>query len=216
MQFGCFCAARGCASKKTLLALERARSDIARRRQRLHLWQAKLDPRRLVFIDETWIKTNMGHCADRGERVRSFTPHGHWRTLTFLGTLRCDRLTALACSTAPSTANASKPTFSRFSCRSFGRRHRDHGHVWTPPLLQEVSFAKSAWRGRVLTCVRPLMRRSTCRGLVCEFAERVQFNLARSKPVSMIWFSRSRLVDRCAILSVRPSHIVPGETSPPH
>ena len=42
----------------------------------------------------------------------------------------------------------------------------------------------------------------TCRRPVWEFAERVQFNLARSRRVSMIWFSRSRLVDRCAILSV--------------
>jgi transposase len=30
----------------------------------------------------------------KGERVRGFAPHGHWRTLTFLGALRCDRLTA--------------------------------------------------------------------------------------------------------------------------
>jgi len=30
----------------------------------------------------------------RGERLRAFAPHGHWRTLTFLGALRCDRLTA--------------------------------------------------------------------------------------------------------------------------
>jgi len=28
------------------------------------------------------------------ERVRGFAPHGHWRTLTFLGALRCDRFTA--------------------------------------------------------------------------------------------------------------------------
>lgn len=56
----------------------------------------------------------------------------------------------------------------------------------------------------MLTCVRPPMRRSTCRGPVWEFADRVQFNLARSRRASMIWFSRSRLVDRCAILSVRP------------
>ena len=41
----------------------------------------------------------------------------------------------------------------------------------------------------------------TCRGPVWEFAERVQFNLACSRRVSMIWFSRSRLVDRCAKLS---------------
>ncbi len=42
----------------------------------------------------------------------------------------------------------------------------------------------------------------TCRRPVWEFAERVQFNLARSRRVSMIWFSRPRLIDHCAILSV--------------
>jgi transposase len=26
--------------------------------------------------------------------VRGFAPHGHWRTLTFVGALRCDQLTA--------------------------------------------------------------------------------------------------------------------------
>jgi putative transposase len=30
----------------------------------------------------------------RGQRLRGFAPHGHWRTLTFLGALRCDELTA--------------------------------------------------------------------------------------------------------------------------
>jgi transposase len=30
----------------------------------------------------------------KGERVLAFAPHGHWRTLTFLGALRCDGLTA--------------------------------------------------------------------------------------------------------------------------
>lgn len=30
----------------------------------------------------------------KGRRLRGFAPHGHWRTLTFLGALRCDRLTA--------------------------------------------------------------------------------------------------------------------------
>jgi transposase len=51
----------------------------------------------LVFIDETWIKTNMAPLrgwGPKGERLRAFVPHGHWRTLTFLGALRCDRLTA--------------------------------------------------------------------------------------------------------------------------
>jgi transposase len=97
MRSGCSCSARGCGSKKTLLALERARADIARRRRRWQSWQASLDPQRLVFIDETWVKTNMAPLrgwGPKGERLRAYAPHGHWRTLTFLGALRCDRLTA--------------------------------------------------------------------------------------------------------------------------
>jgi transposase len=50
-----------------------------------------------VFIDETWIKTNMAPLrgwGPKGERLRAFVPQGHWRTLTFLGALRCDQLTA--------------------------------------------------------------------------------------------------------------------------
>lgn len=83
--------------KKTLSALEQSRADIARRRQRWRSFQPGLDPRRLVFIDETWIKTNMAPLRGwgaKGKRLRGFAPHGHWRTLTFLGALRWDRLTA--------------------------------------------------------------------------------------------------------------------------
>ena len=57
----------------------------------------KLDPHRLVFIDETWIKTNMAPLrgwGKRGERLRGFAPHGHWNTMTFIAALRCDELTA--------------------------------------------------------------------------------------------------------------------------
>ena len=59
--------------KKTLFALEQARADIARRRQRWLRMQSSLDPRRLVFIDETWIKTNMAPLrgwGPRGRRIR--------------------------------------------------------------------------------------------------------------------------------------------------
>jgi transposase len=30
----------------------------------------------------------------RGTRLRATAPHGHWRTLTFIAALRCDRITA--------------------------------------------------------------------------------------------------------------------------
>ena len=59
--------------------------------------QGRLDPRRLVFLDETWAKTNMtrrhGHCA-RGARLVAKVPHGRWRTVTFLAALRHDRIAA--------------------------------------------------------------------------------------------------------------------------
>jgi transposase len=70
---------------------------VARRRVRWRRHQGKLDPARLVFIDETWAKTNMtrthGRCA-KGARLLGKAPFGRWRTLTFLAALRCDRITA--------------------------------------------------------------------------------------------------------------------------
>src|SRR5215216_4632543 len=73
------------------------RPDIARKRTRWKARQGRVEPGRLVFIDETWIKTNMAPLrgwGPRGRRLRGFAPHGHWRTLTFLGALRCDQLMA--------------------------------------------------------------------------------------------------------------------------
>jgi transposase len=70
---------------------------VARKRARWRRHQGKLDPSRLVFIDETWAKTNMtrthGRCP-RGARLVAKIPHGRWRTLTFLAALRCDAITA--------------------------------------------------------------------------------------------------------------------------
>jgi transposase len=57
----------------------------------------ELDPRRLVFIDETWTSTNMVRRygrSSRGRRCVASAPHGHWKTTTFIGGLRQDRLIA--------------------------------------------------------------------------------------------------------------------------
>ena len=70
---------------------------MARRRERWQRYQGRLDPRRLVFIDETWAKTNMTRTrgwAPRGERLVARAPFGKWRTLTFLAALRYDRIDA--------------------------------------------------------------------------------------------------------------------------
>ena len=70
---------------------------MARRRLRWKAYQGRFDPSRLVFIDETWAKTNMTRLrgwAPRGRRLLAKVPQGHWRTLTFLAALRCDRIDA--------------------------------------------------------------------------------------------------------------------------
>jgi DDE superfamily endonuclease len=85
------------ASKKSLYASEQDRPDVARRRTQWKKYQGRLDPARLVFIDETWAKTNVTRThgrAPRGERLVAKAPHGRWRTLTFLAALRNDRIEA--------------------------------------------------------------------------------------------------------------------------
>lgn len=80
-----------------LIAAERERPDVAERREQLRREQPLLDPERLVFIDETWAKTNMTRPRGRapeGERLLASVPHGHWKTTTFLAALRTTGLTA--------------------------------------------------------------------------------------------------------------------------
>jgi transposase len=52
--------------------------------------QGGLDPAKLVFIDETWAKTNMTRLRGRaavGERLVASVPHGHWKTTTLIAAL---------------------------------------------------------------------------------------------------------------------------------
>ena len=86
------------ALKKTVHASEQERADVASARQ---LWkteqQRQLDPKKLVFIDETGTTTNMarlrGRCR-RGVRLIGRVPHGHWKTTTLVAGLRVDAVTA--------------------------------------------------------------------------------------------------------------------------
>ncbi len=58
---------------------------------------AKLDPSRLVFIDESGAKTNMTRLRGRalgGNRLFAKTPHGHWCTTTLISSVRLDGTTA--------------------------------------------------------------------------------------------------------------------------
>lgn len=72
---------------------------MAQRRAEWVLWRAGVDPTRLIFIDETWAKTNMTRLrgrARRGERLVDKIPHGHWQTTTLIGALGVD---GVRCST---------------------------------------------------------------------------------------------------------------------
>src|SRR5215468_4862584 len=92
-----FCAIWTSPLKKSLHAAEQDRPDVAAARRMWVKRQARLDPRRLVFIDETSASTNMtrryGRSA-RGERLVCKVPHGHWKTSTFVAALRHNRVTA--------------------------------------------------------------------------------------------------------------------------
>ena len=93
------------------MASERDRPDVARRRAQWAERQDQIDPERLVFIDETWIKTNMEPLrgwAPLGERLIAKVPHGHWKTSTFIAALRCDRIEAPWILDGPINAEAFK------------------------------------------------------------------------------------------------------------
>ena len=121
--------------------------------------QLDLDPARLVFIDETWAKTNMarrhGRCL-RGERLRVSVPHGHWKTTTFVGALTLRGFIAPFVMDGPINREAFETYVAKVLVPELrvgvimdmcGRPSESKQILW------------SGWRAdRVLTCVRPLMR----------------------------------------------------------
>ena len=82
------------------MASERERADVREARQ---LWikqrqaRMRLQPHRLVFVDETAVTTKMvllrGR-SRRGQRLHAAAPFGHWGTQTFIAGLRHHGLTA--------------------------------------------------------------------------------------------------------------------------
>ena len=83
--------------KPAPVADERDRPDVRRRRERWKRFQGRADPRKLVFIDETCMKTDMSPRHGRGpkgQRVCGSAPFGHWGTSTFMAALRQDRIDA--------------------------------------------------------------------------------------------------------------------------
>ena len=80
-----------------LRATEQDRPDVDACRAVWRVQQTGLDPERLVFLDETWAKTNMTRPrgrSRRGTRLIASVPYGHWKTTTFVAALRTKGLTA--------------------------------------------------------------------------------------------------------------------------
>ncbi|HEY0353077.1 MAG TPA: transposase, partial [Enterovirga sp.] len=70
---------------------------MARHRECWRVWQRYMDAGRFVFLDETSASTNMIRLrgwGPRGERLLAATPHGHWRTTTFVAGLKASGIVA--------------------------------------------------------------------------------------------------------------------------
>ena len=70
---------------------------MARHRERWRVWQRFMDGTRFVFLDETAASTKMTRLrgwSPRGERLVDATPHGHWRTTTFVAGLKASGIVA--------------------------------------------------------------------------------------------------------------------------
>jgi transposase len=86
--------------KKTRPPSEQHREDVVEARRQWAVAQLNLDPDRVVFIDETWAKTNMTRTygrSPRGERLVDRVPYGRWETTTFLGAMRSTGFVAPLC-----------------------------------------------------------------------------------------------------------------------
>ena len=150
-----------------MLAEEQERPDVARRRGQWRKYQGSVKAGRLVFIDETWAKTNMtplrGWCA-RGERLRAKAPFGHWKTMTFIAALRCDRIDAPCLFDGPINGELFLAYVRGCLVPTLQPGDIVIMDMCGRPRWCKKNLLKSAARGRVLTCVRPLMRLSHAAG----------------------------------------------------
>lgn len=86
--------------KKTLLAAEQKREDVVEARRQWVAEQLTIVPDKVVFLDETWAKTNMTRTYGRslrGTRLVQYVPNGRWQTNTFLGAMRSTGFVAPLC-----------------------------------------------------------------------------------------------------------------------
>ena len=121
--------------KPAPVADERNRPDAERRRKHWKRFQGKADPRRLVFIDETWMKTSMSPkhgWSPKGRRAYGSAPFSHRFASTFVAALRHDRIDAPWVLDGPINGDAFRihvetqlvPTLGRGDIMNFEARRR--------------------------------------------------------------------------------------------
>ena len=79
--------------KKSLRATEQDRPDVAQARADWRCAQSEVDPQRLVFVDETGLKTDMSRFrgwAEKGMRLVDTSPGGHWHTSSLVHAIALD------------------------------------------------------------------------------------------------------------------------------
>jgi transposase len=72
---------------------------VAAARAALQARLADIEADKRVFVDETWIKTNMARShgrAPRGKRLKAKVPFGRWKTMTLIAAIRTDGIFAPA------------------------------------------------------------------------------------------------------------------------
>ncbi len=124
--------------------------------------QLDLDPSRLVFIDETWASTNMARKngrAPKGERLRASVPHGHWKTTTFVAGLRLSGLTAPMVLDGPINGVWFQAYVDQVLVPTLRKGDIVVMDMYGRPRRSKKNLSTGAAHSRVLTCIRPLMRR---------------------------------------------------------
>lgn len=149
------------------MAGEQDRPDVARRRRQWAEYQGRIDARSLIFLDETWTKTNMVALrgwSPSGTRLKGKAPHGHWKTMTFLAALRHDRIEAPWLINGPINGERFRLYVERVLVPALKPGDIVVMDMCGRPRWCKKNLSKSTGRGRVLTCVRPLMRPSHAAG----------------------------------------------------
>jgi transposase len=76
-----------------LRAAEQDRPDVVQARADWRYAQSEVDPQRLVFVDETGLKTDMNRFrgwAESSERLVDASPGGHWQTSSLVHAIALD------------------------------------------------------------------------------------------------------------------------------